>query len=143
MRSANELKNLRQLVRLTEVQFNHVLGVAFDMWPVPDNTTLTDQQVLLVFTVDTLARLGVLDTITGTTLAKVIYPRVANLDIYDKANYNDWCVRLADRQYLAVPEGFYDLSTGQVFREPRQFMEKTIYDLSVLFSIRSSVTQPT
>lgn len=141
MRPANELQSLRQLVRLTEVQFNHVLRAAFDMWPIPDDAVLTDQQLALVFTVDTLARLNVLDPTTGAELAKCIYPRVAHLDIHDKANYNEWCVRLADRQYLAVEAGFQDLHTGQVFREPRPFMEKAIYDLAVIFAIRSA-TQP-
>lgn len=132
-----QLRQLRRSLKMSSVATNYAAHKAFEIWPVVEDVELDDMQVGLLWLIDVLHRLGVMEPMLGAELARYVYLTRSHLDIRDPANYDKLSVRLADRRYVAVPEGMYDIHTGHVLTEVPRFFEKTVYDLGALFLMKS------
>lgn len=140
------LGQLRQTLALTESDVNHVLRRAFEFWPTPgDDKPLTEVQLALLWTVDTLAKLGVLEPTVGATAAEQLYATTADiLDPDNPEHYDRLTLRIADRIWMSTPYGMLNLNTGQIqFLDPNplpRFTEKAIYDVGHIYRCRRRTT---
>lgn len=134
-----QLQHLRRSLKLSNVGTNYVVQQAFDIWPVSEETEVYDMQIALIWLVDVLFRLGVMEPMTGAQLARQLWMTIpSGADLRNPAHHEKLSVKIADRRYLAVPDGFYDLHTGATVTEPARFVEKSIYDLGALFLAKSA-----